>query len=159
MRNAVPRGQHYWFALVRRNHRKCRWNTGSKPRIPADGQAIVGAGKLGAKRQRLCRGRSRTLKDLSPISLAMPGYRARRRTVNRRQALFSAAGAAAALAAPGALAARAPGRGVSKDAARRLQDSTLLVDGLDPSGLTEKYLGMIEAAGVDVWHQSLGGFD
>lgn len=79
--------------------------------------------------------------------------------VNRRQALLSAAGAAAALAAPGRLAAQGPVGGASRNPARRLQDSTLLVDGLDPSGLTEKYLGMIEAAGVDVWHQSLGGFD
>jgi membrane dipeptidase len=75
--------------------------------------------------------------------------------VDRRQLLFSAAGAAATLSTPGAAAART----IEKGAARRLQDSTLLVDGLDPSGLTEKYLGMLEAAGVDVWHQSMGGFD
>jgi len=75
--------------------------------------------------------------------------------VDRRQLLFSAAGAAAALSASGP----ARSRTVDKSAARRLQDSTLLVDGLDPSGLTEKYLGLLEAAGVDVWHQSMGGFD
>ena len=66
--------------------------------------------------------------------------------------------AATAVAAPGALASQTRGRTVDKSAARRLQDSTLLVDGLDPSGLTERYLGMLEAAGVDVWHQSMGGF-
>lgn len=33
-----------------------------------------------------------------------------------------------------------------------------MVDGLDPSGLTERYLGMLQKAGVDVWHQSMGGF-
>lgn len=79
--------------------------------------------------------------------------------MNRRDALFSALGAATALAAPGTLAGRAQARTVDPGAARRLQDSTLLVDGLDPSGLTEKYLGLLEGAGVDVWHQSMGGFD
>lgn len=80
--------------------------------------------------------------------------------MNRREYLFSALCAASAFSASGALAGQAAGeRAVDRDAARRLQDSTLLVDGLDPSGLTEKYLGILEAAGVDVWHQSLGGFD
>lgn len=78
--------------------------------------------------------------------------------MNRRDALFSAMGAATALAAPTALGAQTRGRTVDLAAARRLQDSTLLVDGLDPSGLTERYLGMLESAGVDVWHQSMGGF-
>lgn len=75
--------------------------------------------------------------------------------MNRREYLCAAMGAAAA----GALASPAIGRTVDRKEARRLQDTTLLVDGLDPSGLTEKYLGMIEAAGVDCWHQSMSGFD
>jgi membrane dipeptidase len=79
--------------------------------------------------------------------------------MNRRDYLFSALGAATTVAASGALAGPAWGRTVEKSAARRLQDSTLLVDGLDPSGLTEKYFGMLETAGVDCWHQSMGGFD
>jgi membrane dipeptidase len=77
--------------------------------------------------------------------------------MNRREYLFSALGTATV--ASGVLAGPAWARTVDKTAARRLQDSTLLVDGLDPSGLTEKYLGMLEAAGVDCWHQSMGGFD
>ncbi|MDT9598853.1 dipeptidase [Sphingosinicella rhizophila] len=78
--------------------------------------------------------------------------------MNRREALFSALGAAAAFSAPGAFAQNRGGNVSVKDA-RRLQDSTILIDGLDPSGLTERYLGMLEAAGVDVWHQSMGGID
>lgn len=77
--------------------------------------------------------------------------------MNRREALFSALGAATAVAATAALA-QTRRRDTTLDDARRLQDSMLLVDGLDPSGLTERYLGMLEAAGVDVWHQSVGGF-
>ena len=40
---------------------------------------------------------------------------------------------------------------------RRAAQSTLVVNGLDPSGLTEEYLGMLEAGGVDCWHKSMGG--
>jgi membrane dipeptidase len=75
--------------------------------------------------------------------------------MNRRQALFSALGAMAS----GVISSGAYGRTATRNEARRLQDSTLLVDGLDPSGLTEKYLGMLEGAGVDVWHQSMGGYE
>jgi membrane dipeptidase len=80
--------------------------------------------------------------------------------MNRRDALTYALGAAAATAAaPGAAqAAAGSARTLDLAAARKLQDSTLLVDGLDPSGLTERYLGMLEQAGVDVWNQSMGGF-
>ncbi|MES2451330.1 MAG: membrane dipeptidase [Pseudomonadota bacterium] len=77
--------------------------------------------------------------------------------MNRREVLLSTMGAAAVVASPAALA-QAGGRNATLRDARRLQDSMLLVDGLDPSGLTERYLGMLEAAGVDVWHQSMGGF-
>lgn len=69
---------------------------------------------------------------------------------------MSAAGFAAS---SGALASqKGTGRTVDRSDAVRLQDSTVLVNGLDPSALTEKYLGMLEAAGVDCWHQSVGGF-
>ena len=39
----------------------------------------------------------------------------------------------------------------------KVQRSTLVVNGLDPSALTEKYLEMLKAGGVDCWHQSVGG--
>ncbi len=78
--------------------------------------------------------------------------------MNRRDALTYALGAATAAAAAPAAAKAAPARTLDLAAARKLQDSTLLVDGLDPSGLTERYLGMLEKAGVDVWNQSMGGF-
>lgn len=41
--------------------------------------------------------------------------------------------------------------------ALEVQRSTVVVDGLDPSALTEEYLGMLKAGGVDCWHQSVGG--
>ncbi|HET6566158.1 MAG TPA: membrane dipeptidase [Xanthomonadales bacterium] len=41
--------------------------------------------------------------------------------------------------------------------ARALQRSTVVVDGLDPSALTVEYLEMLQAGGVDCWHQSVGG--
>lgn len=41
--------------------------------------------------------------------------------------------------------------------ALKVQRSTLVVDGLDPSALTKEYLGMLKAGGVDCWHQSVGG--
>jgi membrane dipeptidase len=78
--------------------------------------------------------------------------------MNRRDVIISALGAATTAAAGGLFGGSAQARTVDKSAARRLQDSTLVVDGLDPSGLTERYLGMLEAAGIDVWHQSMGGF-
>ncbi len=44
------------------------------------------------------------------------------------------------------------------DAQRRPPaQSTLVVNGLDPSNLTEEYLGMLEAGGVTCWHKSVGG--
>ena len=39
-----------------------------------------------------------------------------------------------------------------------VQRSTLVVDGLDGAALTEKYLQMLQAGGVNCWHQSVGGF-
>jgi len=41
--------------------------------------------------------------------------------------------------------------------ALELQRSTVVVDGLDPSALTVEYLQMLQAGGVDCWHQSVGG--
>ncbi|HEY0685851.1 MAG TPA: membrane dipeptidase [Steroidobacter sp.] len=41
--------------------------------------------------------------------------------------------------------------------ALNVQRSTLVVDGLDPSALTKEYLGMLQAGGVNCWHQSVGG--
>ena len=77
--------------------------------------------------------------------------------MNRREAMFAGFGAAAAsMALPAALAAQP--RSVDLAAARRLQDSTMLVDGLDGSTLNDEYLAKLQAAGVDVMHQSVGGF-
>lgn len=79
--------------------------------------------------------------------------------MNRRQALQSAFGAATTVAASAMVSSAAYGRTVDLGEARRLQDSTMLVDGLDGSTLNEDYLAKLEAAGVDVMHQSMGGFD
>lgn len=79
--------------------------------------------------------------------------------MNRRDYLFAAMSAVTLAAAPGALASqKRDGRTVDREDAIRLQDSTVLVDGLNPSALTEEYLGILETAGVDCWHQSVGGF-
>lgn len=37
-----------------------------------------------------------------------------------------------------------------------IQRSTLVVNGLDPSELTEDYLALLKAGGVDCWHKSMG---
>ncbi|MFN8571826.1 MAG: membrane dipeptidase [Gemmatimonadaceae bacterium] len=42
-------------------------------------------------------------------------------------------------------------------AAREVQRSTIVVDGLDGAGRTQGYLDMLKSGGVDCWHQSLGG--
>lgn len=78
--------------------------------------------------------------------------------MNRRECLMSALGAVTAAGAPGWAGSAARAQTANPRAASRLRDSTLVVDGLDPSALTEDYLGMLEAAGVDCWHQSMGGF-
>lgn len=44
-----------------------------------------------------------------------------------------------------------------KDDAMAVQRSTLVVNGLDPSNLRVEYLGMLEAGGVNCWHDSAGG--
>lgn len=38
-----------------------------------------------------------------------------------------------------------------------VQRSTSVVSGLDPSDLTEEYLRMLKAGGVNCWHKSMGG--
>jgi membrane dipeptidase len=46
---------------------------------------------------------------------------------------------------------------ITAQQARELQESTLVVDGLDPSNLRDDYLDMLKAGGVHCWHQSLAG--
>ena len=70
--------------------------------------------------------------------------------MNRREALFSAVGAATMFSATGRLAAQ-PSRNATLEDARAFQDSTLLVDQLDGSAMTDEYLTMLESAGVDIW--------
>ena len=78
--------------------------------------------------------------------------------MNRRECLLSVMSAAIALPASTALAkVPATRRIVDRREAIKLQDSTLVVDGLDASALTEEYLNLLHSAGVDCWHQSMGG--
>ncbi|HEY3791357.1 MAG TPA: membrane dipeptidase [Bradyrhizobium sp.] len=83
--------------------------------------------------------------------------------MNRREYLLATLSAAAMAPAMSALAeAIAPPSVISVDE-RTVEDglkverSTLVVDGLDPSALNEKYLEMLKAGGVNCWHQSVGG--
>jgi len=48
------------------------------------------------------------------------------------------------------------GSRIDASEARALQESTLVVDGLDPSNLRADYLDLLRAGGVHCWHQSLG---
>lgn len=84
--------------------------------------------------------------------------------MNRREYLLATLSAAAVAPAMGALAAEAIApASVSSVDERTVQEgwkverSTLVVDGLDPSALNEKYLEMLQAGGVNCWHQSVGG--
>ena len=87
--------------------------------------------------------------------------------MNRRDALIATLSAAVivpALRASAATQAIATPSVTSVDPAKYpkawdLQRSTLVVDGLDPSALNEKYLEMLKAGGVNCWHQSVGGLD
>jgi membrane dipeptidase len=87
--------------------------------------------------------------------------------VNRRDCLIATLSAAAvlpALRASAATQAIATPSVTSVDPAKYpkawdVQRSTLVVDGLDPSALNEKYLDMLKAGGVNCWHQSVGGLD
>ena len=42
-------------------------------------------------------------------------------------------------------------------AGQTLRQSMLAIDGLDPSALTEEYLGMLREGGVTIWHKSMHG--
>lgn len=84
--------------------------------------------------------------------------------MNRREYLLATLSAAAVAPAMSALAveAIAPPRVTSVDERTvqeglKVERSTLVVDGLDPSALNEKYLDMLKAGGVNCWHQSVGG--
>jgi membrane dipeptidase len=45
----------------------------------------------------------------------------------------------------------------SKQTARSVQQSTLVVNGLDPSRLSAEYLDLLNLGGVNCWHHSVGG--
>lgn len=45
----------------------------------------------------------------------------------------------------------------SKQTARSVQQSTLVVNGLDPSRLSAEYLDLLNHGGVNCWHHSVGG--
>ena len=84
--------------------------------------------------------------------------------MNRREYLLATLSAAAVAPAMSALAveAIAPPSVTSVDERTvqegwKVERSTLVVDGLDPSALNEKYLEMLKAGGVNCWHQSVGG--
>jgi membrane dipeptidase len=84
--------------------------------------------------------------------------------MNRRDCLFATLSAAAMIPAMRASAVQAvatpSATGVDESKvqeARKVQRSTVVVDGLDGSALSESYLPMLKAAGVDCWHQSVGG--
>ena len=84
--------------------------------------------------------------------------------MNRREALLATLSAAAVVPALRASAEQivATPSVTSLDqrdfeAAWKVQRSTLVVDGLDPSVLNEKYLEMLKAGGVNCWHQTVFG--
>ena len=85
--------------------------------------------------------------------------------MKRREYLIASLAAAAMLPAMKAMAGQAVATpavtSVDPNTVRealKVQDSTVVVDGLDGAALTEDYLKMLKAGGVDVWHQSVGGF-
>src|SRR5688572_24685192 len=86
--------------------------------------------------------------------------------MNRREYLIATASAAAMIPAMSVSAASqfvATPSVTSVDASKyqqawEVQRSTLVVDGLDGAALTEKYLKMLQAGGVNCWHQSVSGF-
>jgi len=82
------------------------------------------------------------------------------RTTSRREFLAGAFGSAAAAAILGS--SNRPAQALESDDDRSprrdamaLQRSTLVVDGLDVSALTEEYLALIKAGGVDCWHKTI----
>jgi membrane dipeptidase len=96
-------------------------------------------------------------------------HRLEETTVDRRMFISGAAAVAAAglAAARGASPAASQERSVPRDDADRspgrdpwaIMRSTLVVDGLDPSALTEHYVGMLKAGGVHCWHRTAGDVD
>lgn len=83
--------------------------------------------------------------------------------MNRREYLLATLSAAAVAPAMNAWAEAIAPPSVTSVDERTVQEgwkverSTLVVDGLDPSALNEKYLEMLKAGGVNCWHQSVGG--
>lgn len=84
--------------------------------------------------------------------------------MNRRDALIATLSAAAIVPAMRASAGQAvatPSKTSVDESkvqeARKVQRSTVVVDGLDGAALTEDYLKMLKSGGVDCWHQSVGG--
>lgn len=85
--------------------------------------------------------------------------------MNRRDCLIATLSAAAMVPAMRAVAGQAVATpsATSVDEskvreARKVQQSTVVVDGLDGAALNEKYLEMLKSGGVNCWHQSVGGF-
>lgn len=84
--------------------------------------------------------------------------------MNRRDCLIATLSAAAMVPAMRAVAGQAVATpsATSVDEskvreARKVQQSTVVVDGLDGAALNEKYLEMLKSGGVNCWHQSVGG--
>jgi membrane dipeptidase len=85
--------------------------------------------------------------------------------MNRRDSLIATLSAAAMVPAMRASAVQAVWTSPSATSVDKSKDrealkverSTDVVDGLDPSALTEKYLPMLKSGGVDCWHESVGG--
>lgn len=84
--------------------------------------------------------------------------------MNRRDALLATLSAAAVAPALGASAQQIVAtpsvtsldeRGFER--AWKVQRSTVVVDGLDPSALSKDYLRMLKAGGVHCWHHTVGG--
>ena len=86
--------------------------------------------------------------------------------MNRRDLLLATLSAAALTPALRALAAQAVATPsvTSVDPAKyprawKVQRSTIVVNGLEGSAMTDKYLEMLKAGGVHCVHQSVGGLD
>jgi len=86
--------------------------------------------------------------------------------MNRRDALIATLSAAALAPAIRAVAGQAVATPsvTSVDPAKypqawKVQRSTVVVDGLDGARLSESYLDMLKAGGVNCWHQSVGGLE
>ncbi len=76
--------------------------------------------------------------------------------MNRRQFAQSVLLGAATASGVG-LAGHARVAAAQKSNQAPAQKSALIIDGLSPSGLNERYLGMLKQAGVAAWHKTLFG--